>query len=108
MGFCFDYFTKCSITINVSLAEASADDHMDSGTANDKSTSAGDDVEQHDGGRRSGVEEAVVHERRGAYGGSDLHKKPPNTTSSGATNLPLINLACCFCVCFLIASFTLG
>ncbi|KAL8493089.1 hypothetical protein ACS0TY_024347 [Phlomoides rotata] len=35
--------------------------------------------------------EAVVHERKGAYGGSDLVKKPSNT-KSGVSKLPVNTL----------------
>lgn len=33
---------------------------------------------------------AVVHQKKGAYGGSDLMKKP-NNKKNGASNLPAVN-----------------
>ncbi|KAG6430829.1 hypothetical protein SASPL_108902 [Salvia splendens] len=45
--------------------------------------------------------EAVVRDRRGANGGSDLTTKPSQTKSIGAADLPVIS----FCVSMFLTSF---
>lgn len=89
--FYFDYVSKC----NVSFSELSTDMNL--------KPSARDDQE-HTSTR--GVE-AVVHDRRGAYGGSDLMKKPAKTRN-GASNLPAKTLGrVTFCVCMVVNCFFL-